>query len=171
MMEQRLNAVVALKHILTLIPPLRSTLSKARSPLISSFVQVLSERYCLSRLLYQGYGETSEIELFGSAERSNNITGRRQSFLVLDPFLHLVPLLFCPHFEKNSLLFLPFMSFYWFFLVSLLNEPCWSCYMAITLVCFSFLFLYPSGAESDRLRRTIIRDPNSSRRPCQSSQR
>ena len=128
MMEQRLNAVVALKHILTLIPPLRSTLSKARSPLISSFVQVLSERYCLSRLLYQGYGETSEIELFGSAERSNNITGRRQSFLVLDPFPPPCTSSFLPSFWKELfaissfhvlLLIFPGLSFEWAMLILL----------------------------------------------------
>lgn len=134
MMEQRLNAVVALKHILTLIPPLRSTLSKARSPLISSFVQVYFQTltqilpFSSSSSLSRIWAQTSEIELFGSVERSNNITGRRQSFLVLDPFLPPCTSSFLPSFWKGLfaissfhvlLLIFPSPSFEWAMLILL----------------------------------------------------
>jgi hypothetical protein len=38
--EQRINAVVALKHILSLVSPLGSALAKANSPLIVALAKV-----------------------------------------------------------------------------------------------------------------------------------
>ena len=39
-MEQRINAVVALKHILSLLPPLQYALSRTRSVMLSAMFKV-----------------------------------------------------------------------------------------------------------------------------------